>query len=97
MAPLSAEDAVLVRTAKAKLDAIACLPEQERRAPFAVWALEHGYGAFDGGNTEKYQAWQKSVKNKFKRRLEGLGNGLAATGSGALGAASGAVDTPSAS
>ena len=56
MAPLSAEDAVLVRTAKAKLDAIACLPEQERRAPFAVWALEHGYGAFDGGNTEKYQA-----------------------------------------
>ena len=39
MAPLSAEDAVLVRTAKAKLDTIACLPEQERREPFAAWAL----------------------------------------------------------
>ena len=40
------------------------------------WALEHGYGAFDGGSTKKYQAWQKSVKNKFKRRLDGLGDGL---------------------
>lgn len=40
------------------------------------WALEHGYGAFDGGNTKKYQAWQKTVKNKFKRRLDGLGDGL---------------------
>ena len=76
MAPLSAEAAVLVRTAKADLDTIACLPEQERREPFAAWALEHGYGAFDGGSTKKYQAWQKSVKNKFKRRLDGLGDGL---------------------
>ena len=77
MAPLSAEDAVLVRTARAKLDAIACLPWLERRAPFGAWAVAQGHEAFPGGDAKKYQAWQKSVKNKFKRRFEGLGDGLA--------------------
>ena len=77
MAPLSAEDAVLVRTARAKLNAIACLPWLERRAPFGAWAVAQGHEAFPGGDAKKYQAWQKSVKGKFNRRFDSLGDGLA--------------------
>ena len=75
MAPLSAEDAVLLRTAKAQLDAIVRLPENQRRTPFGTWAVAQGYEAFKvGGVKSEYQAWQRSVKAKFNRRFEGLGD-----------------------
>ena len=77
MAPpqVSAEDAELLRTAKSQLDAIVRLPEKQRRAPFGTWAVAQGYEAFKvGGVKSEYQAWQRSVKAKFNRRFEGLGD-----------------------